>query len=288
MSAIPDPLAEAETLDRVFYATGILLDARDFQDEQNYHRGRLARALAAVCGCGTIAGLEVQYELEQAPGKTVEHLMVQPGLALDRLGRLIELPHAYCLRLDNWYAQLAGSSDQSKVDALRNAYKGAPYNGVVADVFVRFVACAQRKTPAIASGPFDALDAVQPSRLRDAFDIELVPRPEGNLAACVPANPWPDLTGLPDAAARGRALRDAVLKAWPQEGDDAPTGSEYAVTQTDKTGVFLARIVIQASAPVGVKAPARPIPLPANSVTVDNDPRLLVYTTQALARALGF
>ena len=40
----------AKLLDRVFYATGAMLDATDFTDEQAYHRGRLARALAYCTG----------------------------------------------------------------------------------------------------------------------------------------------------------------------------------------------------------------------------------------------
>jgi hypothetical protein len=51
-----DALEAAERPDRPFYATGVLLDAEDFLDEQTYHRGRLARALAYLHGTGTIAG----------------------------------------------------------------------------------------------------------------------------------------------------------------------------------------------------------------------------------------
>ena len=54
-----------------------------------------------------------------------------------------------------------------------------PARAVIADVFVRFVTCRQALTPAFASGPFDALDAVQTSRLRDAFEVHLVLRGDG-------------------------------------------------------------------------------------------------------------
>ena len=40
-----DPLkAKQQPPDRVFYATGVLLDAEDFSAEQTYHRAQLARA----------------------------------------------------------------------------------------------------------------------------------------------------------------------------------------------------------------------------------------------------
>src|SRR5262245_37226124 len=109
MSTRNDPLAAAaETaragvLDRVFYATGILLAADDFDAEQTYHRGRLARALAYLHGSGTVAGLRVGVLPALAPGADPaflqgreEELRVQPGLAIDRLGRLIEIPRAAC------------------------------------------------------------------------------------------------------------------------------------------------------------------------------------------------
>src|SRR5262245_20848451 len=177
MSTRNDPLAAAaETaragvLDRVFYATGILLAADDFDAEQTYHRGRLARALAYLHGSGTVAGLRVVVvpRLEQGadpdfPNGREEERGVQPGLAPDRLGRLIEIPREVCLRLDRWY-------QAEPVDRLRTALHGAPANGVIVDLFVRYMSCERGKTPALAAGPFDALDAVQPSRLRDAYEL---------------------------------------------------------------------------------------------------------------------
>ena len=54
--------------DRVYYATGTLLDARDFLDEQTYHRGRLARAMQYLHGSGTVSGLRVEYKSPIARG----------------------------------------------------------------------------------------------------------------------------------------------------------------------------------------------------------------------------
>ena len=47
-----------------------------------------------------------------------------------------------------------------------------------ADIFLAFHPCERGYTPAFASGPFDALDASQPSRVRDAYELTLVPRPK--------------------------------------------------------------------------------------------------------------
>jgi hypothetical protein len=402
MTTRTDPLPNAQTLDRLFYATGVLLDAADFEAEQSYHRGRLARALAYLHGTGTVAGLEVEYALTTDPATIpggpaghVEQLVVHPGLAIDRLGRLIEVPRAACLRLDQWYDSLAGSQDQLDVDALIAAHKqvdreitgrpGDPFGAVVADVFLRFAACDRGKTPAFASGPFDALNAVQPSRVRDAFDLDLVLRPETieQIRDSVrPRSPWPNLAALPtteelrvalrdamlaalsalmdapDAATRRRALETAAVTAWPDLGRGGPiqralndvldgvlegwpdvipaslaarrqvveqrtqaaVGAisrlgrvqrewtlqqavlnawpkdpeatvdlpEYAELQTDRTSVFLARVVIRANAAAQPgEAPTRPTPRTQDSVYVDNALRLFVYTPRALAAALS-
>ena len=68
-----DPLYAGPQPERAAYATGMLLDAQDFIDEQTYHRGRLARALALLAGGGTLAGLEVTHrpaDAEPGPRKS--------------------------------------------------------------------------------------------------------------------------------------------------------------------------------------------------------------------------
>ena len=54
-----DPLTGAYTPERVNYATGIMLQADDFEAEQTYHRGRLAQLMRHLMGFGTLAGLKV-------------------------------------------------------------------------------------------------------------------------------------------------------------------------------------------------------------------------------------
>lgn len=298
MSTATDSLLAANSLDRLFYATGVLLDAQDFQAEQTYHRGRLARVLSFLHGSGTVAGLRVKYDLDAQ--NQVEQIVVEPGLAIDRMGRMIELPREACLRLDRWYRELAASSNSADVDRLSGAWhdvnvtqnvitgwQGNPYAGVVTDVFLRFVECERGKTPAFASGPFDALDAVQPSRIRDGYELELVPRPESGatLGNLVPLNPWDNLIGEPDIQKRRALTDEQILDAWDAPQQPQP---EYAAAQADRTAVFLARVVIQADAPAQPNtAPARPDPLPPNAATVDNSKRAFLYTANAVARMLG-
>jgi hypothetical protein len=83
----------------------MLLDTREFLDEQAYPRRRLARALLKVAGNGTLAGLRVSHHTAIASGEATrpEEIRVDPGVVVDRLGRLIELPRPACLGLPRPY-----------------------------------------------------------------------------------------------------------------------------------------------------------------------------------------
>ena len=276
MSMRRDPLEEQlQPPDRVHYATGLLLDAQDFQAEQTYHRGRLARALAYLHGYGTIAGLKVEWE---GPMGDDEEIAVRPGIALDRLGRTIEVQREACIRLNRWYLG-------QPVDDLIQGLHGAPFNGVVADVFVRFVVCERGKTPAFASGPFDALDAVVPSRLRDYYELELVIRKEADPP--LPQSQWPLFAGIEEPASQRTATHNAILDAW-RDGPDAWTNQglvplpEHAVGQ-ETTSVFLARITIPATTGAPGERPQRT----ADQVQVDNDSRPFIYSSGVVASVLG-
>ena len=197
MTTTPDPLAAPPGSDshaqpdRVFYAAGVLLDAPDFAAEQLYHRGRLARSLAYLHGSGTISGLKVLFQSAVAPGESglvdpddptseqvfpdgrEARILVQPGLAVDRLGRLIEVPGAACLRLQPWLEDLRASKTEAELNTFVHPQSGeadttisrgssampisvsGDNRGIVADIFIRFRICeAGGRTPAFASGPF--------------------------------------------------------------------------------------------------------------------------------------
>jgi hypothetical protein len=292
-----DPLtAGPASPDRLAYAVGTLLDANDFEAEQTYHRGRLSRALSYLHGVGTIAGLRVTWQ----PAADAEHsdeLHVDPGIAIDRVGRLVEVPRRACLRLERWFE---AQTDTALIESFRNSFSFTPdvvtrdgdgritsveggsaevtLGGVVADVYLRFVACERGKTPAIAAGPFDALDAVQPSRLRDGYALDLVPR-RGTLDLPDPRFPLVDEADPED---RARALRDAALDAWLEDqwtsrGLPAEAGQQAG---QDPASLFLARLLIPATR-TGV---ARPERTAAAEVRVDNHTRAFTYAADALAR----
>ena len=302
MTTRHDPLVvQRESPDRLFFATGVLLDAQDLEAEQRYHRGRLARALAYTYGVGTVAGLRVVWV--PAAGQREERVLVEPGMAIDRVGRIVEVPRTQCTRLQRWLdARSDDELDEAVRDpiiftpdqvtrdadgrptAIRAGTVDAALTAIVVDVFLRFVTCERGKTPAFATGPFDALDAVQPSRLRDGYELSLVPR---RIGLPLPESPLPDLDGAATPDARRRRLEEHVFRAW-RETDQfwsdrgLKEGDEHVEGQ-DPTSIFLARLAIPATR-TGSERPSR---VAGAEVRVDNHSRQFVHTPSALARALG-
>ena len=298
-----DPLYARPAAERPSYATGMLLDAQDFTDEQTYHRGRLARALASLTGGGTLAGLRVGHSpATGAPNARPEEIRVEPGLAIDRLGRLIEIPRPACLRLQNWFdAEFAADGG----DRLRRAAYGnldrflsaraiaeagteerpaIPARGVVADVFVHFIACARGLTPSFATGPFDALDAVATSRVRDAYELQLVARDGLDDAFSGLPAPGVDLAGIADVTERRARLQDAILDSYPASGRAGSPGELDPLPEhpngIDRTSVFLARVVI----PVGA---ANPPARDGAAVLVDGWRRRFIPSGLLVSRWIG-
>ncbi|MGM9480216.1 hypothetical protein ACS5PN_03385 [Roseateles sp. NT4] len=293
-----DALLTADRPDRPFYDTGVLLGSDDFRDEQTYHRSRLARALAYLAGAGTLVGLKAEVVANEAG--TEHELKVGAGLAIDRLGRLIEVPRAWCVRLEPWFiAQTA--------DALRAAH-GA--DGVVADLFLRFTPQARGRTPSFAQGAFDATDALVPNRVRDAFRFELVLRPDAKDAPATDFLPHSrfDAVRAMTPADRPDALRQALLDGWDDttnphahdlarpDGEALPplpehgTASDGVTSLADPTALFLARLLIPtveapAAVPPGIRPTADFTALDASRI--DNTSRRFAYPADALAAVFG-
>ena len=322
MSTRQDSLVVQFEPDRVHYETGVLLNAEDFLAEQNYHRGRLARALSYLHSYGTASGLKVVHEdavtstvetpsledatptLTPAPGlvggllgvvepvslvKTSasesavqeEKLTVLPGLAVDRLGRMVEISKPFCLRLNRWY-------ESQDAEQLENGRHEGSINAIVVDVFVRFVTCERGKTPSFATGPFNSLDAVVASRLRDFFELFLVIRPS-SLPLPVPVSPWVELHGLPKPQ-RENKLKEVILESWHQGSESSDNNGLLPEVEhvgvDDTSSVMLARVEIPAIRGEGTgTGPDTPRPIRTeDAVRVDNKIRPFIVSADALAQ----
>jgi len=80
---------------RLRYFTGQLLSADDFRDEQQYHLGRRHLHNRALHGWGVATGMSVTVSDDTSS----QSVVVDPGLALDRHGREIELAAPVAVRL---------------------------------------------------------------------------------------------------------------------------------------------------------------------------------------------
>ncbi|HVZ20622.1 MAG TPA: hypothetical protein VG871_06150 [Vicinamibacterales bacterium] len=271
-----DPLSSPIDPLRVSYAIGRMLGADDFQAEQNYHRGRLARMLASAVGTGTVSGLKVQVKSAAAPADV--ELQVTAGVAIDRAGRIIEVPSMVCLRLDAFLSNKKASAPQD----LLNAFKAGQ---IVADVFLTFVAADRGKTPSFATmDDYDATDAFVPNRLLDSFAMLLVLRADADPK--LPQDAW---AGVGPLRAPGSSAADPTADTLKQHILDADLGPaltpvEYPSDPTfDRTSVFLARLSIK-----GAQAPAGAVPTwDLTAVTVNNLSRLFLYPAALAARWAG-
>lgn len=293
---LDDRIKNREDGDRVYYATGLLLDQEAFRVDQDYHRARLAAATAALGGCGTLAGLSVAWD------KTTDEIQVNPGVALDRLGRIIELGTQACLRVAPWYAQIPSGTGRAYAGADVAKILGVAASdatavpSVIADVWIRFAVCERGKTPAFARGPFDALDATAPSRLRDAYEIKLITRLE-DPPLPKPYNPFSTLTLTGSASDKLTALKKFLvnnftptdppqsnIKGYQSIMPDTPNSALPAHASFDPNAVFLARVAIPVKSAGGSNLPDRDTT--KNVVTYDAE-RPFVLTANSLALLMG-
>ena len=122
-------------------------------------------------------------------------LKINAGLAIDRIGRLIELDVPYCLRAEEWFkTQLKNNPDQLK-SSYESSDVGDGNKAVVADLFIKFQVCESGMTPSFGIGNVEATDAFTHARLRDGVAFELILRtmPEADKP-----KPTPPTDGLPD------------------------------------------------------------------------------------------
>lgn len=288
MATTSDNLNPPQPPQRVFYATGRMLGVEDFQADQDYHRGRLARVLLQLYGTGTVAGLLVQTD-GNADVTQVE-VEVTPGIAIDRVGRIIEVPRMVCVVLNNWLTQQMQDWQNQQANpvpgqtAITDPNK-AIHDGanLMCDVFATFVPCTRGLTPCLAAeDDYDATDAFSPNRWLDSFAMQLVLRTDDN--PLTPSDPWVSLGALP-APGAGLNAANAASLANLLLGAKAPAGpavGEYP-PEVDASSVFLARVLIGATTGASGKPPTWDL----TKLSIDNTHRLFVYPAPLIARLSG-
>lgn len=277
-----DPLEAVVTPERVNYATGVMLQAEDFLAEQTYHRGRLAQLTRHLLGFGTLSGLRVVAPPAQ---NNILELRVEPGIAVDRYGRLVEINNAQCIELARWFA----AQDQRRLKTATHNTSVTPLDvAIVIDVFLGAKSCGRGKTPSIASGPFDALDALVAARVAENPELTLVLRSEGNpdpdrdpadgpppAAIPNPTNFWP----APNANAQVKL--NAVLGSWDTGASDSLDNRLSPMAEhvlgSDPSAVLLARVAIPVTVGADEDGETRTTIDFGKTVSVDNALRPIIY-----------
>ena len=387
---------------RVVYSLGRMLGAGDFQADQDYHRGRLARALLQLCGTGTVSGLNVTipqawqtglaYPLSAAiydgsqnvqvntgaagvtggtapafganPGDTVSdgsgvvwtnfgaidtngwrphapfvaptaivdsnkniqvlkgpgtftsggispvwstaigsttldgsppqpawtcagpselEVAVAPGMAIDRVGRIIEVPRTVCIRIQPWM-------NEQSVSDLNSALAASGGSSLLVDVFAVFASCARGVTPSFATqDDYDATDAFSADRELDSFSMLLVLRSDASPK--LPQDPWLAVGALASGALSAPpsdAIKQNILAAQTGPGTTPPFANHgvrpVEIPDTlDASAVFLARITIPATAGPATQPPNYDL----TKISVDNLKRLFLFPAALVARAIG-
>ncbi len=156
---------------RVNYALGLVLGEDEFRQEQFYLRERDHRAVRALHGYGTVAGLGVTI----GEGQTA---VVHPGLAVDPPGRFMCVSSEQCADLPAW---LAAHRD----DVLQHIGSSPGLPGKL-DVYVVlcYRECATDKVPLPSEPCQSDEESMAASRLMDSYELKLVfepPVPTGEL-----------------------------------------------------------------------------------------------------------
>lgn len=157
--------ATADPSKHVNYAFGMVLGVDDFTQEFAYLAGR-DRWLARDCvGYGTVAGLAVSIEKNNATGDT--EVIVSPGAAVSPRGQLIRVAPAQCASLTKWLAS------EQNVERIKQRVGAPPHGPLRLYVVLCYRDCPTDRVPIPGEPCRSEETATAPSRLQDDFMLEL-------------------------------------------------------------------------------------------------------------------
>lgn len=172
------------------YHFGQLLGVEDFRAEQGFHVGRSRRHQRLLHGHGVVAGYPVSYK------SAISELRVGPGLAIDGLGRDLQLDADQCVNLAKWWAARVAAKDADFGDLLDKTEFT-----IDLDLVVCYATCLTDPVPAIAEPCAGAASDLAYSRVCETVRLQLVRHVEPKVAPT--ATQWPDTrNALIDALAQ--------------------------------------------------------------------------------------
>jgi len=151
---------------RVNYEFGMVLGLNEFVQEQLYFLEKDYLHERALHGYGTVDGLNVTASRpSDAPNDVT--VQVDTGIAIDQFGREIVIRSPQCARLGAWLA----SQLQLSADAI-TSHLGVS-GELTVYVVARYADCPDSLVPLPGQPCSSSAQTEVPSRLRDAWDIEL-------------------------------------------------------------------------------------------------------------------
>jgi hypothetical protein len=238
---------------RVDYAYGMVLGLGEFLQEQQYFLQKDYLHERALHGYGTVYGLQVitTPAVDDAGDYTIT---VTPGMAIDQWGREVVVRSAQCARLGEWLA--AQEQADPGVIALHAGVSGEYTVYVVA----KYAECEDDLVPLPGQPCSSSAQTSVPSRIRDAWDIELrwappampawdVDRDLARLLQFVRIVPGldPMLSSEPEITAAVIDLGDQLTSSLPTgpvlSPSDEPSGGVVWQLPAETAGAALDRIL---------------------------------------------
>ena len=154
-SAVFNEMLPVDPFRSLYVHFGMLLGVDDFQTLDAYHRGKMWYHSAWLHGEGVVWGLQVvlpqvpvaEDDSEAEPMFSGE-VKVEPGLALDGLGRELYLEHLACLNIAAWYQ--AHQDDEALKNIAVVVDKDTGDIIFDAHVSLEFRGCLTRQVPALS------------------------------------------------------------------------------------------------------------------------------------------
>jgi hypothetical protein len=169
---------------RVNYTLGLVLGVDEFQQDQLYHAAGRRGHNRLLHGYGTVWGLRVN----PVPGGAEPEIQVEPGMAVDPCGREICVADLMCVKLNRWL--------QVHETALKHVF-GSGGRTLPLAVILCHRECPTDTVPVPGEPCRSQDDAMQPSRIRDGFELKLALRDDAPWGVpTVGSPPGPEPTGL--------------------------------------------------------------------------------------------
>lgn len=144
---------------------GMLLGVHDFQTIDAYHRGKQWLHSAWLHRSGVVWGMEVSIDTER------DEIRVEPGLAVDALGRELYLPKPVCLNIPTW---LKKHRDDEAFQGIFSQPGDVDVTFSV-HVVIQFRACLARQVPALMEPCEGGSSTTAYSRIMESVEVLLKP-----------------------------------------------------------------------------------------------------------------